>query len=381
MKDRTLTVLIIYARFGDGHYQVSKALEQQFAAQGQADVHLVDIFEEAHPVMNAIFRYAYAKSMTWFPKAYGYSYSVTNGMKHDHRFGKWLHALGRRKLTEIIQIVKPDVIVHTFPFLAAYPVMEATGISIPSYTVITDYDLHTRWVHPRTDGYFVASDALKEQLSAMGVREDRIHVTGIPVRQQFRSRPGSRTEICRAQGLDPARSYVLVMVGALTEPAKIIEELLTLDPSVSLLLVAGRNAKLHRRLMARYAGSDRLHVIGFSEHMEGFMSIAACIVTKAGAVTLTEAISMRVPVVVFRPIPGQEQGNADYWEARQALRTATDAATVRAAVQQFVSGQGDYAAIDFGDATLAIVREVLNADAIVAARTAASACGLAVLSR
>lgn len=363
MQERSWTVLIVYARFGDGHYQVSKALEQQFALQGQSEVHLVDIFEEAHPLMNAIFRTLYAKSMTWFPKAYGWSYNVTNGMKHDQRLGRWLHAVGQRKLKEIFRTVKPDAIVHTFPFLAAYPVMDATGMTIPSYTVITDYDLHTRWVHPRTDGYFVATEEVKTKLISMGIREDRIHVTGIPIRKQFRADRRSRLEACREAGLSPDQAYVLVMAGALIEPIKVIDELLTLPSSVSLLIVAGRSVKLYSRLAARYAGTDRVRLIGFVDRMEAFMSVASCMVTKAGAVTLTEALAMQVPVVVYRPLPGQEQGNAAYWEDRKALLTASDAVSVRAAVQRFIAGKGDYEAIARSDASQAVVSAVLNADA------------------
>ncbi|CAI6085565.1 MGDG synthase family glycosyltransferase [Cohnella sp. JJ-181] len=368
MTDQALTVLIVYARFGEGHYQASTALEQQFAMQGQNEVHLVDIFEEAHPAMNALFRYLYAKSMTWFPKAYGWSYSVTNGMQHDGPLVRWLHALGRRKFTQILRTTKPDVIIHTFPFLAVYPVMEAFGISIPTYTVITDYDLHTRWVHPRTNGYFVGSDELKKQLMDRGIREDRIHVTGIPIRRQFRLGRSSRQEICREKGLDPDQNHVLVMVGALTNRMRLIEELLTLQPSANLLLVAGRDAKLYRRLMQRYADRADVQVIGFTDNLEDDMAIASCIVTKAGAITLTEAFAMRVPVVVYRPIPGQEQSNADYWENRHALRTARDASSVRSAVQQIITDRGVAEASVTGDASRAIVNEVLKADLAYARR-------------
>ncbi|MEK0316616.1 MGDG synthase family glycosyltransferase [Cohnella sp. 56] len=364
MSEQTLTVLIVYARFGDGHYQAATALEQQFAMQGRVEVRLVDIFEEAHPVLNAMCRAVYAKSMTLFPQAYGWSYRVTNGMKHDSIFGRWIHALGRRELADTIRESKPDVIVHTFPFLAAYPVMEASGVTIPSYTVITDYELHTRWVHPRTDGYFVATDMLKAQLVETGIREERIHVTGLPIRSQFQSARRARLDICREKGLDPGQAYVMVMIGALSDHDKLIAELLTLPPAISLILVAGRNAKLCRRLKRRYGDRQRLQVIGFVDHMEAYMSVASCVVTKAGAITLTEAIAMQVPVVVFRPIPGQERGNADYWAARYALRTAGDAASARAAVQQLVDGQTAAApSAGFANAAQAIASEVLSADA------------------
>ncbi|MFD2332944.1 glycosyltransferase [Cohnella sp. GCM10020058] len=364
MRERKSTVLIVFARFGEGHYQAAKALEQQFVMQGQTVVHLVDLFEEAHPVFNAISRTVYAKSMVWFPKVYGWSYNLTNGMKHDRLFGRWIHAMGRRRMEELLRTINPDVIVHTFPFLAVYSVMERSGITIPSYTLITDYDLHTRWVHPQTDGYFVATNELKAQLMDTGIRAERIHVTGIPIRHQFRSTYRSRLEVCREDSRDPDRTYVLVMANALKDHKRLITELLKLPSSVTLLLVAGRNVKLYRRLTKCYANRDRVQVIGFVDHLEAYMSVAACIVTKAGGITLTEAIAMRVPVVVYRPIPGQEKSNADYWEERYVLRSTYDTQSTRATVEEFLSVKAVAEANgDFGNASEAIVNEVLREDA------------------
>ncbi|MDG0793447.1 hypothetical protein OMP38_23350 [Cohnella ginsengisoli] len=104
-------------------------------------------------------------------------------------------------------------------------------------------------------------------------------------------------------------------------------------------------------------------MVGFIENMESYLSVASCIVTKAGAITLTEAIAMQVPVVVYRPIPGQEQGNAEYWEGRHALRTAGDAASAKSSVERLISERSDMEAGAFGDASQAIVSEVLNAHA------------------
>ncbi|MDG0793446.1 hypothetical protein OMP38_23345 [Cohnella ginsengisoli] len=101
------------------------------------------------------------------------------------------------------------------------------------------------------DGHFQVSKALERQFAKQGqtgIREDRIHVTGIPIRRQFGGARRSRPEICREKGLDPDRTHVLVMIGALTDRKRLIAELLTLPASVSLILVAGRDARLYRRL-------------------------------------------------------------------------------------------------------------------------------------
>lgn len=52
------------------------------------------------------------------------------------------------------------------------------------------------------------------------------------------------------------------------------------------------------------------------------MSAADMIITKAGGLTVSEALTKRVPLVIFRPIPGQEEENAIYLEGIGAGRAA-----------------------------------------------------------
>ena len=52
------------------------------------------------------------------------------------------------------------------------------------------------------------------------------------------------------------------------------------------------------------------------------MSAADMIITKAGGLTVSEAMTKRVPLVIFRPIPGQEEENTTYLEGSGAGRVA-----------------------------------------------------------
>ncbi|GAB6172169.1 hypothetical protein JCM15765_16470 [Paradesulfitobacterium aromaticivorans] len=61
---------------------------------------------------------------------------------------------------------------------------------------------------------------------------------------------------------------------------------------------------------------------GFVQNVEELMSAADIIITKAGGLTVSEALTKRVPLVIFRPIPGQEEENAIYLEGIGAGRVA-----------------------------------------------------------
>ena len=57
--------------------------------------------------------------------------------------------------------------------------------SIPLYTYITDITAHEEWIAPGTDKYFVGDITTKNALLSKGVSEDKIAVSGIPVRRAF----------------------------------------------------------------------------------------------------------------------------------------------------------------------------------------------------
>jgi UDP-N-acetylglucosamine:LPS N-acetylglucosamine transferase len=56
VKKRNLRIMILTARFGDGHLQASRALKQSFLDQGIEDVKVIDLLQESHPVLNTISR-------------------------------------------------------------------------------------------------------------------------------------------------------------------------------------------------------------------------------------------------------------------------------------------------------------------------------------
>ncbi|EXX89184.1 diacylglycerol glucosyltransferase [Paenibacillus darwinianus] len=327
-------ILILYAKFGDGHYQVSKALQQQFLDTGIYDVQLVDLFEEAHPLLNSISRFIYLKSNMYFPGFYGWSYNLTTDMKPDQFFGKWLHSFGMRTIKELLQKEKPDAVIHTFPFLAMNQFRQNTGNRTPSFTVITDYVLHNRWIHSETDRYFVATEELQQALLHKGVAKERISVTGIPLRSVF-EKPMDNACIYQKYGLNRRKSYVLILAGAygvLSGIDKMMRELIELDANLAFILITGKNRRLYDKFNALFSGYDNIHVLGYVEGIQQLMSVSSCIVTKAGAITLAEAMALNVPVIVYRPLPGQERGNAEYWAKQGTVGIVEEVAALKQAI-------------------------------------------------
>jgi processive 1,2-diacylglycerol beta-glucosyltransferase len=55
-----------------------------------------------------------------------------------------------------------------------------------------------------------------------------------------------------------------------------------------------------------------MRVFGFVDTMAELMASSDLIVSKAGGLTVSEALGLGVPLVLYHVIPGQERLNADY---------------------------------------------------------------------
>lgn len=302
-------ILILTASYGNGHIQASKALQQQFFRQGMEQVKIVNLMKEGHPWIHSITSSLISKSTKSSQLGidyYGWSYYLTRETKETALFQKSMTYLGQKKLRELIQKERPDVVVNTFPFGAAPIVCSSMGVK--NFTVLTDYALHASWLHPKVDRYYVATEDLKQQIIFKGYSKDCVEVSGIPLKQEF------ATASIRKKSQSRQKKIILIMAtesGVTSYLDEMLSSLLLLD-DCQLVVICGHNEKLKHRVKADYAAYKGITVLGFVDNVHEWMSRAICIVTKAGGLTLTEAIALRLPVFVYKPNGGQEKENALY---------------------------------------------------------------------
>lgn len=80
---------------------------------------------------------------------------------------------------------------------------------------------------------------------------------------------------------------------------------------VSLVIIAGRNQALQKRLEA-HRWRIPVRIYGFVRQMPEFMRAADVLVTKAGPGTICEAFIAGLPIILYSRMPGQEDGNVTY---------------------------------------------------------------------
>jgi processive 1,2-diacylglycerol beta-glucosyltransferase len=72
--------------------------------------------------------------------------------------------------------------------------------------------------------------------------------------------------------------------------------------------VAGRDESLREALARRVDGSS-IRVLGFVADVAGLMAAADLLITKAGGMTLAEAMVAEAPLLLYGSLPGQERRN------------------------------------------------------------------------
>lgn len=79
------------------------------------------------------------------------------------------------------------------------------------------------------------------------------------------------------------------------------------------VVVAGREER-RRQIAEDYQRQSKhpMVVLGYVDNVHELMGISSVLISKAGGLTTTEALCRGVPMIIHRPIPGQEDANADY---------------------------------------------------------------------
>ncbi|MFD0868559.1 MGDG synthase family glycosyltransferase [Paenibacillus residui] len=312
-----LKALILYASYGDGHLQAARALQETLSRRGFKAVKLVDLYGESYPFLDRAVQQFYKMSSQYFPYIYGWIYRCTQNMKPQRMLNKGLKAWGAKKLMQLISREKPDVLICTFPMPA---IRGRSGANIPTFTILTDFALHNRWIYSEYDLLFVATPDLKKSILEQGIDPGRVAVSGIPIRSSF---PSVHLREQTVSDRDPAaaRTFlrVLVMAGAngiLRNLSEVISLIRRELKDARIAVVCGRNRALFNSIAKNFGNDPNVEIYGFVEQMAELMASSACIVTKAGGITLTEALASRLPIIVYRPLPGQEADNALYLQSQ-----------------------------------------------------------------
>lgn len=316
---------VIYFDAGGGHRAAATALELVCLQQRRPFrirlVHLKEILAPAD-----IFR-----KLTGLDLEQIYNLMLrrgwTLGSAQGLRFMQAVIRLYHRREVELLvrwwrqQPELPDMVVSVVPNFnrALFEAWQAVRPGAPYVTILTDLaDCPPAFWIERQPQYFICGTGkARQQALELGHPPERVfQVSGMILHPRFYEPmeldvAGERTRI----GLDPHLPAGLVLFGGYGSGAMetVLDRLDASGMDLQLILIAGRNESLRRRLEQRRT-RIRKHVLGFTTEVPRWMRLADFFIGKPGPGSISEAVHCRLPVITVCnawTLP-QERYNAEW---------------------------------------------------------------------
>ena len=323
-KKQKYTVLLLSAPIGSGHRLAAEALREAFAEHEEVEVVHGNVFDFFPHFLGTAFLRSYLWILGCCPWLYELAYKWGNSQGGS----LWLRSMINRTLaclgSSYLKSINPDVVIAT----------HATPAGIMSYykhkhpelflgAVITDFTVHKWWLCEGVETYFLADARLKDKITV----PTQVEAFGIPLRQQFKN---NAYDACRQKyGWRSDERVCLIMGGG--EGLLPMEEMIAaLEKEhlagLRLVAITGHNEKLAQKLRQRFASENNsgsakatdtacpIEIYGFRQDVPQLLAAADMIVTKAGGLTCAEVLASGLDLLIYKPLPGQEQGNAAFLE-------------------------------------------------------------------
>ncbi|HEX9034066.1 MAG TPA: hypothetical protein VF834_19675 [Streptosporangiaceae bacterium] len=190
----------------------------------------------------------------------------------------------------------------------------------------TDAAPHRLWIHPNVDLYLVTSAAAYPAVLRYAPRA-RVEVIPAPVRAEFYRAPTQRSARV-GLGIAEQDRCVLLMAGSrgMAPLASIADGLA--DDGVTVLAVAGHNARLGRKLSAIAECHPQIQVFAFTDRVPELMAACDLVITSPGAACM-EARTVGRSLLLIDMVQGHGRDNLQHeLELGDATVTSKRAADV-----------------------------------------------------
>ena len=308
-------ITIFYATLGTGHKAAAEALRDWILKEHpQIEVLCRNVLDYIPSWMSYIIAQCYLIMARNAPDVWGKLYRDTDRVYKRQSLWGFIHEtickLYLRKLLKELHDFDPQLILATH-FFGMAPLSLSKENHLPLFYVNTDFLSHTLQRCPSFSGWYVGGEPSVRQYQADGLASG-VRCFGIPVAPVYACLP-SREESRKQLELDCERPIVLLLGGGIGAGAleRIADSFLDY-PQIQVVIICGNHHRLRDKLRDKYYPFRQIRVEGFVNCMPQYYRSCDLAVSKAGGLSLAEALSAGVPLLLMDSLPGQEQYNSDY---------------------------------------------------------------------
>ena len=301
-------LIITSVSTGSGHKSVSDSLYEQFSVMPDVEVKVIDGFDLAGRFAHKASR-IYGSLIRHTPWIYNGIWKMTDARPTHMTTLSWLC---RRPFLECVKNFKPDIIltVHSFFNSLITDILKKNNLDIPVVVVQADLvSIHSTWCNPEAYRTICPTQEAFECNLAHRMPADKLKILSFPARGRF-------VQAARAshhEDYDPANPLKILLMSGGEGGAGLKEyaEMILRDPHVRLTIICGRNHKLQDKLQKEFGTvfANQVRVLGFVNDIEYEMLRNDLLIARGSPNTLTEAVTLGVPIIMTGPILEQERGN------------------------------------------------------------------------
>jgi processive 1,2-diacylglycerol beta-glucosyltransferase len=300
-----------------GHRSAAEAIEKAIKVlQPDSETLSINAFNYTNPISEKIINSLYMGVIKRAPRIWSYLYDNQDIVKGLEKIRDSIHKFNSPKLKNLFARFKPDVAACTqaFPCGMVADYKKAFNARLPLVAILTDYVPHSYWIYDSINFYITPAEDVSFRLMQKGVPASKIKSLGIPFEPKF-NETFKQDKIFQKLKLNPQLPTVLIMGGGqgLGPIKTIVKSLEKVNRQIQEIVVCGTNKKLYNSLKPKIKKyRQRILIFGYTHHISELMSISDIIITKPGGVTTAEVLCKKIPMIIVKPLPGQEVNNTDY---------------------------------------------------------------------
>lgn len=316
-------IILMYISEVSGHHSATLAIESAIKILSpDTEILNINTFNYTNPISEKIVNRLYMGVIKRTPLIWDYLYDNPQIVTGTEKIKEVIHKFNSPKLKNLFDRFNPDAVCCTqaFPCGMVADFKKSYNSNITLVAVLTDYIPHSYWIYDAVDYYITPTEDITMRLIKKGIAPHKIKSLGIPIDPKFNDEV-DRNKIMQKLKLEPYLPVILIMGGGhgLGPINALIKSLDKVRKEFQEIIVTGINRKLYNYLARRISKhKKRISLFEFVDNIHELMSISDILITKPGGITTAEALAKKLPMVIVRPLPGQEAHNTAYLIENQA---------------------------------------------------------------
>ncbi|MGD9679040.1 MAG: glycosyltransferase [Vulcanibacillus sp.] len=299
---------------GLGHLKAAKSLEKVFKlSYPNYEIKIEYSLSIFNKNIEKIVSFIYYNLIFYTPRLWGYIHHKESQKSSISK--KIISYILIPRLSKFIKKEKPELVIATHACgLGALSILKEKHCFCLA-AVFTDYQVNNYWVNKNIDYYFVPHKELKNELTIRyKVNPKIIFDTGIPIDPIFSKKNKVKKNKCFLTGRNNIKLLIMgggLGIGKIKELILLLNNLNTV--SIYLTVITGANNLLYQELIKLKSKLDiPINIYEYSNNICYEMKKNDLLISKPGGLTISEALSTQIPIIIYDSLPGQEEENAKF---------------------------------------------------------------------